>query len=489
MEKRYIIGLDEGTTSVRAGLYDTKKNEIIEIIQKPIKLKYPKPSFVELDATEIWSKQLACIVELLGTTEINPTEVFGIGITNQRETIVAWDKKNGKAICPSICWQCKRTAKEIENLPLETKKLIKEKTGLIPDAYFSASKISWILKNIEKAQELLRENRLCVGTIDSYLIFKLTKGKFVTDITNASRTMLLNIHTGKWDDELLSIFNIPKSILPEIVACDEIVGETTLLGEKIYVGGIAGDQQSALIGQVCFKKGMIKNTYGTGGFALLNTKEYVESDKLLSTIAYKIKGKICYALEGSNFNCGSTIQWLKEELELFDKTSDIDKICYKFDDTNGVYFVPAFTGLGSPHWNMGARGSILGLTRSTKKENIVRAGVESMAYSTEDILSEVRKYVTIKEMRCDGGASNNNFLMQFQSDLSKIKITLPKNFESTLLGAIYLCGLAVKKYKNLTEIKNLWQCKKEFVPNKQNNYKTNYLGWQKAVEKAKDWID
>lgn len=484
--KKYIIGIDEGTTSARAGVFDVTQNKIVSLVQKPIELIYPQPGWVEIDANQIWSTQRAVLIEAVANIDAEPEEIFGIGVTNQRETVVAWDRLTGKPITNAICWQCKRTAKDIELLPAKTKKLIKDKTGLIPDAYFSASKMKWIIDNIPLAKELLKEHRLCLGTIDSFIVFKLTKGAFVTDTTNASRTMLFNIKALSWDSDLLKLFNIPLEALPKVVSSSEIVGLTNIFGKDIPICGLAGDQQSALFGQACFKRGMLKNTYGTGGFLLVNTgSKPVMAKNLLTTVAYTINGKTCYALEGSVFNCGSTVQWLRDGLGLFKKSSDTEKMAESVASNEGVYLVPAFTGLGAPYWNMEARGAIVGLTRAVNKNHIARACLEAMAYSTEDLISEMRKEnVKITEMRVDGGASNNQFLMQFQSSLSDVVIFVPENTELTLMGAVFLAGLASGAYSSLDELSNLWKMNLQYLPRHTKDYDKLYLGWKKAVQKV-----
>lgn len=493
MIKRYIIGIDEGTTSCRAGVYDIKKNKLTHIVQKPLKLYFPKAGWVEHDVNEIWKNQLSAITEVVKQSNIDPDEIFGIGITNQRESVVAWDSKTGIPVPHSICWQCRRTARIIENLSAKTKRLIKEKTGLIADAYFSASKIQWFLENEKEAQKLLANNRLLVGTMDTFLIWKLTNGKsFVTDTTNASRTMLFNIHTLDWDDELLKIFGVPRKILPKIVSCSENVGFTDILGKPVQIAGIAGDQQSALFGQACFNEGMVKNTYGTGGFLLMNTGDkVVQKDKLVSTVAYTLNRKTCYALEGSVFNSGSTVQWIRDQLGLIKKSAETEKMAFSVPDTGGVYIVPAFTGLGAPYWNMKARGTIVGITRGTNKNHIARAVLESMAYQTEDILNEMEQGSTkVLEVRCDGGASVNNFLMQFQSDISDKVLKLPANQESTLMGTIYLAGLGTGAFKSIKEIENLWEQKKIFKPGlAETKRKELYYNWKRAVNRSLDWAD
>lgn len=487
--KRYIVGIDEGTTSARAGVFDTKTNKIVSLSQKPISLIYPKLGWVEIDAKEIWSVQRSVLIEAVSNADIEPEEIFGIGVTNQRETVVAWDRLTGKPITNAICWQCRRTAKDIEKLSPASKKMIKEKTGLIPDAYFSATKMKWILENVKEAKTLLKEHRLCMGTVDSYIIFRLTKGVFVTDTTNASRTMLFNIKTLSWDADLLKLFKIPLEVLPKVVSSNDIVGSTNIFGKDVFVSGIAGDQQSALVGQACFSKGMLKNTYGTGGFLLVNTGDKpVMAKKLLTTIAYTLNGKTTYALEGSVFNCGSTVQWIRDGLGIIKKSSETEKMALSVEDNAGVYLVPAFTGLGAPYWDMNARGLVVGLTRAVNKNHIARAALEAMAYSTEDLIEEMRnENVIVTEMRVDGGASNNKFLMQFQSSLSDVVINVPTNAELTLMGVVYLAGLATGAYNSLDELSNLWRMQLQYLPKHTKEYDKLYAGWKKAVTRALNW--
>lgn len=480
MEKKYIVGIDEGTTNARAVLYDVKKKEIIKQESKNFKQFYPNPGWVEHDAEEIYKAVESCLNAVL--EGLSAEEIYGIGITNQRESVVAWNKKTGKPAQKSIVWQCRRTEKYCESLSPKLKKIIKKKTGLIVDAYFSASKMKWMLENSEKVRTLNSENNLCFGTIDSFLLFKLTNGKvFATDVTNASRTMLFNINTLAWDSELLKVFGIKLESLPKVVSNSEILGMAkTAIGE-IPIASMIGDQQSALFGQGCFYEGMAKDTFGTGCFLLKNFGAKPPFSKnLLTDIAWKIGNNTTYALEGSVFNAGSAITWLVENIGVISspkETNDIDK---KAPTNLGVYFIPAFTGLGAPHWRGEVRGSITGLTRGTNKYHIVRACLESMVYSSQDILNEMGE---ISELRCDGGVTNSDFLLQFLADLSRIKVTRQKSVEATVLGAIYLAGLATGAFKNLEEISGLIKPAKTFLPKMHPDRMQEYYdGWKKALE-------
>lgn len=480
MEKKYIVGIDEGTTNARAVLYDVKKKEIIKQESKNFKQFYPNPGWVEHDAEEIYKAVESCLNTVL--EGLSAEEIYGIGITNQRESVVAWNKKTGKPAQKSIVWQCRRTEKYCESLSPKLKKIIKKKTGLIVDAYFSASKMKWMLENSEKVRTLNSENNLCFGTIDSFLLFKLTNGKvFATDVTNASRTMLFNINTLSWDSELLKVFGIKLESLPKVVSNSEILGMAkTAIGE-IPIASMIGDQQSALFGQGCFYEGMAKDTFGTGCFLLKNFGAKPPFSKnLLTDIAWKIGDNTTYALEGSVFNAGSAITWLVENIGVISspkETNDIDK---KAPTNLGVYFIPAFTGLGAPHWRGEVRGSITGLTRGTNKYHIVRACLESMVYSSQDILNEMGE---ISELRCDGGVTNSDFLLQFLADLSRIKVTRQKSVEATVLGAIYLAGLATGAFKNLEEISGLIKPAKTFLPKMHPDRMQEYYdGWKKALE-------
>ena len=485
---KYILTIDAGTTSVRAILYDKEKEKFFKVEKQPFKQFFPKPAWVEHSPNEIWQKIRNCILKVC--EGIDPKDIYGIGITNQRETTVAWDKFTGEPLYNAIVWQCRRTSKVCEKLKKSSKaKLIHNKTGLIPDAYFSATKMRWLIDNVKAVSDALKEDRLCLGTIESFLVFKLTNGRsFVSDVTNACRTMLFNITTLDWDNDLLKLFDIPRKVLPNIVSNDEIVGTTDLLGQEVVVAGLIGDQQSSLFGQGCFDKKMAKNTYGTGCFMLVNTS----SDKvksrhgLLTTVAYKVGKRVCYALDGSVFNAGSVVDWAIDNLSIATSPQELTEFATQLDDNEGVYLVPAFTGLGTPYWDMGARATITGLTRASDKRHISRAVLESMAYSTNDVLKTVEKEgkLKIRELRVDGGASQNDFLMQFQANVSNT--TLKKcNMESTCMGAIYMTGLATKAYESLREIKSLIEPIKTYVPNISVDEMKPYLnGWHSAVKKC-----
>lgn len=493
---KYILSFDAGTTSSRAIIFN-KKGEIIKVAQKEFKQIYPKPGWVEHDPMEIWGSQSGVAREVLEMAGIRPSEIAGIGITNQRETTVVWDKNTGKPVYNAIVWQCRRTAKYCDNLKEEgwTEK-IRDKTGLVIDAYFSATKIAWILDNVEGAREKAENGELLFGTIDTWLIWNLTRGKVhVTDYSNASRTMLFNIKDLKWDDEILERLNIPKSMLPEVKNSSEVYGytdEQTYGGAKIPISGIAGDQQAALFGQGCFYPGMVKNTYGTGCFVLMNTgdKMIKSNNGLLTTIAWGLDGKISYALEGSVFVAGAAIQWLRDELKLVYDSPQSEYYAEKAEDTGGVYVVPAFTGLGAPYWDMYARGGIFGLTRGTKREHLVRATLESLAYQSKDVIEAMKEDagIPLANLRVDGGASANNFLMQFQADMLDTEIHRPKTLETTALGAAYLAGLAVGYWKDLDEIYDEIRIDKVFVSEMPEEVRNkNYKYWKKAVERTMGW--
>ncbi|MBQ9792183.1 MAG: glycerol kinase GlpK [Clostridia bacterium] len=485
---KYILTVDAGTTSVRAILYDVKKNQFVKIEKQPFTQIFPRPAWVEHNAEEIWEKVKNCIVKVCD--KINPSDIYGIGITNQRETVVAWDSETLKPLANAIVWQCRRTSKYCEKLKKsKIGKIIHNKTGLIPDAYFSATKIKWLIDNDKNVKEALKNKTLRVGTIESFLVYKLSQGKsFVTDITNASRTMLFNIKSLCWDDDLLKFFNIPKDILPEVVDNDAIVGTTKILGQEIKIAGLIGDQQSSLFGQGCFEEGMAKNTYGTGCFMLVNTSNKPIKSKhgLLTTIGYKQQGKITYALEGSVFNAGSVVNWAIDNLGMAKTPEEITSLAYQVDSSEGVYLVPAFTGLGTPYWDMNARAIIVGLTRSSDKRHISRAVLESMAFSSYDVLRTMQRdtKLKIKELHVDGGASENEKLMQFQCDL--LQTNLKKyNQESTCFGAIFMTGLAVGVFKNTQEIKNLLKAIKDYKP-QQTEKEIQYTlkCWRGAVKKC-----
>jgi glycerol kinase len=489
MEEEYILALDQGTTSSRAIIFD-HKGQIRSVAQKEFTQIFPKPGWVEHDPNEIWSSQAGVAAEATVKIGINGKNIRAIGITNQRETTIVWNRETGLPIYNAIVWQDRRTAAFCDNLKNEgLTELIRSKTGLIIDAYFSASKINWILNNVEGAKELTAAGKLAFGTVDSWLVWKFTRGKVhVTDVTNASRTMLYNIITQEWDEELLQIFGIPKSMLPEVKQSSEVYGETdtTIFASKIPIAGIAGDQQAALFGQMCTEKAMVKNTYGTGCFMLMNIgdKFIASKNNLLTTIAWKINGKIQYAFEGSIFIGGAVVQWLRDGLGIIKTSAEVEKLASTVADTGGVYFVPAFAGLGAPYWDPEARGTIVGLTRGTTAGHIARAAIEAIAYQTVDVLEamEADAGMKIRELRVDGGATANNLLMQFQADLLNCKVIRPKIVETTALGAAYLAGLAVGYWKDVEEIQHQWQSERDFVPaGDPNELQKAMSGWKKAV--------
>jgi len=481
MQKRYILALDEGTTSVRTVLYDTKTNEIIGTSQYPLKQFYPKNSWVEQDANEIWKLQKQTLDRVISDNNISLDQIIGLGITNQRETIVAWNKTTGEPIYNAIVWQCKRTSKYIDSLPKNIKRKIKEKTGLIADSYFSASKIKWLIDNVPIAKKLLEKKNLCIGTIDSWLAFKLT-GQFVTDTTNASRTMLFNIKTMQWDKELLDYFNIPPHALAKVIPCNYDLGKC--IDYPFHLCGIIGDQQSSLFGQACFTKGMTKATYGTGCFILMNIGETrIKSKDTLCTIAYTIDDKTNYALEGSVFSACNAIDWVKNNLELYESFEELADICNSLPDNNNVYFVPAFTGLGAPYWDGFSKGTITGITLATNKKHIIRACIESIAYNTYAIIKNMsNKTIPIKEIHVDGGGSKNSFLLQFQADIIQRKVIKSLQAESTALGAIYMVGISQKIY-TLKSISNLYKTKSSYLPQITKYQRDNlFKKWETAVK-------
>ena len=496
MDRKYIMALDQGTTSSRAILFD-KEGNVVATSQKEFTQFYPKIGWVEHNPMEIWGSQSGVMREVLETNSIRPEEVCAIGITNQRETTIVWEKSTGKPIYNAIVWQCRRTSEICDELKEKgSEKLIKDKTGLILDAYFSATKIKWILDNVEGAREKAENGELLFGTVDTWLIWNLTRGKVhVTDYTNAARTMLYNIKELKWDDEILEILDIPKSMLPDVKPSSYIYGHTDegmLSGAQIPIAGCAGDQQAALFGQTCFEEGSAKNTYGTGCFMLMNTGENIVESKhgLLTTIAWGVDGKVEYALEGSIFIGGASIQWLRDELRVLYDAKQSEFYANSVKDTNGVYVVPAFAGLGAPYWDMYARGSVFGLTRGANKNHIIRAALEAIAYQVRDLLDAMEEDsgLKLKDLRVDGGASSNNFLMQFQSDILDVNIDRPKVVETTALGAAYLAGLAVEFYNNKDEIKKSWIIDREFIPNMSYDKRNLlYKGWKKAVSRSLLW--
>ncbi len=494
--KKYILALDQGTTSSRAIVFD-KDGLIVGTSQKEFTQIYPKAGWVEHDAMEIWGTQSGVAREVLEKTGVRPEEIAAIGVTNQRETTVVWDKVTGKPIYNAIVWQCRRTAAICDDLKAKGwEEKIKQKTGLVIDAYFSGTKIKWILDNVEGARERAEKGELLFGNIDTWLIWNLTRGKvFVTDYSNASRTLLYNIKELKWDKEILEELDIPMSMLPEVKPSSCIYGYTdpqTFGGAEIPIAGDAGDQQAALFGQACYEPGMAKNTYGTGCFMLMNTGEKpIESKNgLITTIAWGIGEKVVYALEGSIFIAGASIQWLRDELKLVYDAAQSEYYANLVDDTHGVYVVPAFTGLGAPYWDMYARGAVFGLTRGTKREHLVRATLESIAYQTKDVLEAMQEDsgITLKTLKVDGGASANNFLMKFQADILDVPVRRPQVLETTALGAAYLAGLAVGFWKGQDEIKDKWAEDKEFTSSmKEEDRIKKYRGWKKAVKRSMNW--
>lgn len=496
MKREFILALDQGTTSSRAILFD-KKGKIENIAQKEFTQIFPKSGWVEHDAQEIWSSQLSVLTEVIAKANIKLDAIKAIGITNQRETTVIWNRKTGEPIYNAIVWQDRRTAAYCQSVVEKgLAKTIQEKTGLLIDAYFSASKIHWILTHVKGARKLAEKGELAFGTIDSWLVYNLTNGaKHITDVTNASRTLLFNIHTLNWDQELLEIFDIPASLLPTVCDSSEIYGETsTELGSRpIPIAGIAGDQQAALFGQLCTKKGMAKNTYGTGCFLLMNIgkKPVISTHKLVTTVAWKIGKEVNYALEGSIFIGGAVVQWLRDELGIIKKASEIEQLATSVEHTDGVYLVPAFSGLGAPHWNPEARGTLLGLSRGSNDAHIARAALESIAYQTYDILKamELDSKSKIAELRVDGGATRNSFLMQFQADILKTNVIRPAITETTAMGAAFLAGLAVGFWKDIDQLQSLWQEDQTFVPDKGKKYQLQLNEWKRATDTAKYWAD
>ena len=492
---KYIISIDQGTTSSRVIIIN-KNGNIEAMAQQEFTQIYPQEKWVEHDPEEIWKCQVDVFNQALERNSINIDEIDSIGITNQRETAVVWDKNTGKPVYNAIVWQCRRTAGICEKLKQDNmEQVIKSKTGLPVDAYFSATKIMWILDNVEGAREKAEKGDLLFGTIDTWILWKLTGGKVhKTDYTNASRTMIFNIHDLKWDDELLEKFNIPKSMLPEVEESSHLFGhcDSSLFGKAIPIAGIAGDQQSALFGQMCVHKGDVKNTYGTGCFMLMNTGEQpVKSDNgLLTTIAIGIDGKVNYALEGSVFMAGAVIQWLRDDLRIISDAMETETMAYSVNNSHGVYLVSAFQGIGTPYWDMDARAGILGLTRGAKKEHIVRAALESIAYRSKDVLDIMVKDsgIDISSLKVDGGASRNNFLLQFQSDITNTEVIRPQLVETTAMGAAFLAGLATGFWKNMDELKSIWIEDRVFVSNMvDEERKTLYKGWQKAILRCCNW--
>lgn len=482
--RKFILGIDEGTTNIRSVLYDVNKKKIVDTEGKRFKQYYPHSGWVEQDATEIFKKTLSTARDIIARNDIKHEELLGIGITNQRETVIAWDKETGEPVYKAIVWQCRRTTSMIESLPEKTKKLIKEKTGLIPNPYFSASKMKWILENVKGTKSLARSGKLCFGTIDSYITYKLT-GNHYTDTTNASRTMLMNIHTLQWDDELLKIFNIPKNSLPEIKACDSNFGEAKRL-LNTPIRGIIGDQMSSLFGQGATNYGGTKLTFGTGGFLLTNIGESSSKNlpHLLTTVANTIGSKTCYAIEGSMYSACSALNWLQDNLNAFDDVTETESMATSLESNEGVYLIPAFTGLGAPYWNDEARACVVGMTFNTRKEHLVRATLESMVYNTKAIVDEMKEYgLKFKMISVDGGGSKNNFVLQFLADMLDHDVKKSKYSESTVLGAIFMAMISLKLI-TLRDIKKLTESDVNFYPKMTKGTRLkNYNGWKEAIKK------
>jgi len=492
---QYILALDQGTTSSRAIVFD-QAGSIKAVAQKEFLQIFPQPGWVEHDPNEIWSTQIGVATEAISHAGIRIEDIAGIGITNQRETTVVWDRKSGEPIANAIVWQDRRTAAFCDRLKADgLESLIREKTGLVIDAYFSGSKLRWLLENVPDAREKAEAGTLAFGTVDSWLVWKLTGGtRHITDPSNASRTMLFNIHTGNWDEELLRIFGVPRGLLPEVRASSEVYGETSGVLGGIPIGGIAGDQQAALFGQVCTQPGMVKNTYGTGCFMLMNTgtKVVASTNNLLTTVAWRIGGQTTYALEGSIFIAGAVVQWLRDGLGIIRTSAEVEELASRVPDNGGVYLVPAFAGLGAPHWDQYARGLIVGITRGTTAAHIARAALEGIAYQVCDVLTamEADSGIKLKELRVDGGASSNKLLMQFQADLLGVPVVQPKVSETTALGAAYLAGLAVGYWKDQTTIAAQWGAEHTFKPGMRKGARSGLRArWKKALRRAKGWAD
>ena len=495
--EQYILSLDQGTSSSRAIVFD-RKGQICSMAQREFTQYFPKPGWVEHNPHEIWSSQASVIAEAIAAIDINGLNIAGIGITNQRETTIVWDRETEEPVYNAIVWQDRRTSEYCDSLKAEGKtEWIREKTGLIIDAYFSATKIKWILDNVPGARERAEKGKLMFGTVDTWLIWRLTRGEVhVTDPSNASRTMLFNIRTLQWDEELLKLFDIPASMMPEVRSSSEVYGatKTTIFAHKVPIAGIAGDQQAALFGHLCVENGMAKNTYGTGCFMLMNTGKTAVSSKngLITTLACGPRGEACYALEGSIFVGGSAIQWLRDELKIVNDARDTEYFANKAETSNDVYVIPAFTGLGAPYWDPYARGAIVGLTRGTNASHIIRATLESIAYQSKDVIEAMQadSGIPLQALRVDGGASANNFLMQFQSDILGVNVERPATLEVTALGAAFLAGLAVGYWSGLDDVRNRLHIERVFEPSADKEKQVQrYKGWKKAVSRALQWID
>lgn len=493
--QKYIMALDQGTTSSRCILFD-KKGSICSMAQMEFTQIFPKPGWVEHDPMEIWSTQIAVAAKAMGKLGVTEKDIAAIGITNQRETTIVWEKATGKPVYNAIVWQCRRTAEKAEELAKDGfGDEIHKKTGLIPDAYFSATKLAWILDHVEQGRERARSGELLFGTVDTWLIWKLTGGQVhVTDYTNASRTMLFDIHKRRWDTEILQKLDIPCEMLPEVKPSSTVYGYTKdcLIRDGIAIAGAAGDQQAALFGQCCFRSGEVKNTYGTGCFLLMNTGDWpvISGNGLLTTIAAGVGDQVPYALEGSVFVAGAAIQWLRDDLRMIDRAAESEIWCRKVEDANGIYVVPAFTGLGAPYWDPYARGTIVGITRGTKKEHLIRATVESLAYQVTDVIEAMEKEsgLTLASLKVDGGACANDFLMQFQADLLGAKVERPNCIETTALGAAYLAGIGVGYFESLEEIQKNWAMEHTFLPQKEASWREEAKkGWKRAVSCAGGW--
>ena len=494
---QHILAFDQGTTSSRAIVFN-KKGDIVSIAQKEFTQIFPQPGWVEHDASEIWSTQLGVATEAVVKAGLTMDDIAAIGITNQRETAVVWDRDTGLPICNAIVWQDRRTAAYCDELKAGGKsEMIRQKTGLVTDAYFSGTKLKWILDNVEGARDKAQKGEICFGTVDSWLLWKLTNGAVhATDISNASRTLMYNIHEQKWDEELLSLFGVPASMMPEVRSNSEIFGYTSglLSGREIPIAGMAGDQQSALFGQMCIQPGMVKNTYGTGCFMLINTgtKPVESKNNLITTIAWKLGDETHYALEGSVFVGGAVVQWLRDGLKIIQNSGDVEALALKVPDNGGVYIVPAFTGLGAPYWNQYAQGTIVGITRGTTDAHIARAAVQSIAFQSMDLLRamEADAGLPIPEVRVDGGATVNDLLMQFQADVINTKVIRPRITETTALGAAYFAGLAVGFWSGLEELQQYWQRDREFVPARSEEERIELQGnWKRAVRAALAWAE
>lgn len=498
MSGKYILALDQGTTSCRALLFN-HESAVMGIAQKEFSQYYPKPGWVEQDAEEIWQTQYEVMTEVLAKTGVSPEEIAALGITNQRETTVVWNKLTGKPIYRAIVWQCRRTTEIVEDLKAKGwEETIRAQTGLVLDAYFSGTKLKWVLDHVEGARAQAERGELLFGTVDTWLVWKLTNGQaHVTDYTNASRTLIYDIHKLAWAEEILAELGIPQSLLPEVKPSSYVYGQAEIglfSRQRVPIAGIAGDQQAALFGQMCFEPGMVKNTYGTGCFLLMNTGERAITSRhgLLTTVAWGCSGKVEYALEGSVFIAGAAIQWLRDGLKLIESAQESESLAGTVENTQGVYVVPAFTGLGAPYWNMRARGAIFGLTQGTAKAHLVRATLESLAYQTKDVLEAMENDagINLQTIKVDGGAAANDFLLQFQADLAGVRVERSENIETTALGAAYLAGLAVGYWKDQAEISANWRLDRCFKPKMSEEQRAKlYRGWRKAVERCKDWED